>query len=196
MKAHLSRNHPNSPDPPIFGHSLIPSTNSQDVHPQQNVAESSGGLPPQVEAMQDQEQFTLNASPRHESAKTHAALLLLTLKEKHRLTQTSVDFAVQQIQDIVDYTINDIKLSVEKQVAEYCTVIGVNSPDLTLCFPDTSPFSGLESEYLQTKFYKENFNLVVGGKPSCVVQCMFTLLPFSMHHEYHIKQVWNSNKGL
>ena len=94
MKAHLSRNHPNSPDPPIFGRSLIPSANSQDVHPEQNVAGSSGGSPPQAEAMQDQEQFTLtagNISPRDDSAKTHAALLLLTLKEKHRLTQTSVD---------------------------------------------------------------------------------------------------------
>ena len=169
MKAHLSRNHPNSPDPPLFGRSLSPAANSQDVCPEHNVAGSSGGSPPQAEAMQDPEQFTLsagNGSPRHKSATTHAALLLLTLKEKHRLTQTSVDFAVQQIQDIVDYTINDIRSSVEKQVAEYCTTIGVNSPDLTLCFPDTSPFSGLESEYLQTKFYKENFNLVVSGKPS------------------------------
>ena len=66
---------------------------------------------------------------------------------------------------MVAYTTNDIKTSVEKKVLEHCTAIGVEIPDLTECFPDQGPFSGLETEHLQTQFYKENFSLIVSGCP-------------------------------
>ena len=152
MKSHLSCYHHNAPDPPA---------SNSTVDAVGHGGGCSSDCPIQEEheeILQDQDELNLQSSdqsPEHNNAKTHAALLLLTLKEKHRLTQTSVDFAVQQIQDMVTYATNDIKTS----------AIGVKIPDLTECFLDEDPFSGLKTEQLQTQFYKENFNLIVSGCP-------------------------------
>ena len=119
MKAHLSRNHPNAPDPLPYS----PTANSSLTHTLQSFGPaghddeggSAGGLPTQAENVASQlyqdepEQLALSSddeSSESKSAKTHAALLLLTPKEKHRLTQTSVDFAVHQVQEMAEYTTN------------------------------------------------------------------------------------------
>ena len=95
-----------------------------------------------------------------ESSSKYAGLLLLALKEKHRLTQSPIDFAVQQIQSMVEYTLDDVKSSVEETLQHHCSSLGIPKPDIYLPL-FYQPFSGLESEYMQTNFYKENFNLIV-----------------------------------
>lgn len=169
MKSHLSRNHPNAPDPsPATDSGLARTLQRIDSTGHEGDVESGGNCSTEVgkdttihEYEDESHEQLLHSGDENPKSKTHAALLLLTLKEKHRLTQTSVDFAVQQMEDMMEYTIKDMKSSVEKIVSEYCNTIGVDIPDLTQGFPSTSPFSGLESEYLQTKFYKENFKLIV-----------------------------------
>jgi len=55
----------------------------------------------------------------------------------------------------------DLKTSVESRLQQHYIETGVDPPDLSDCFEDIDPFSGLETEYLQTKFYMENFHLMV-----------------------------------
>jgi len=90
-----------------------------------------------------------------------AALFLLTLKERYSLTQAAVDFAVGQVQEMAACVAQDLKTSVESRLQQHYIKTGVDPPDLSDCFEDIDPFSGLETEYLQTKFYVENFHLVV-----------------------------------
>lgn len=91
---------------------------------------------------------------RHLLAQKSTALLLLTLKERHRLTQTAVNFSIGQIKQMVLHILDDVKECVESKLD-----IGGRS-DIDGCF-DVDPFQGLDTEYLQTKFYQEHFNLVV-----------------------------------
>ena len=80
------------------------------------------------------------------------AMLLLTLKERHRLTQSALDFCVGQIKEVVGNILDQVKRSVKDCVGE--------DADIDECF-NIHPFGGLETEYLQTKFYRNYFNYVV-----------------------------------
>ena len=77
------------------------------------------------------------------------------------MTQTSVDFAVQQVKGMMEYTLEDVKAMVETKLEHHCTQLGVQSPDVSDCITSINPFVGLESKHMQTKFYKKNFNLIV-----------------------------------
>lgn len=103
-----------------------------------------------------------------QSSQTHenqmyrsAALFLLTLKEKYNLTQTTVDFAVSQVQQMVKYALEDLKDNVLKSAHESGYDLPMNIVDAM----DTSinPFQDLHSEHMQTKFFKEYFNIVVSN---------------------------------
>ena len=91
----------------------------------------------------------------HIMAKKSAALLLLTLKERHRLTQTAVNFSIGQIKQMLQYVFDDVKVSVSRK-------LNIDEVDIEDCF-DIDLFEGLETKYLQTKFCNDHFNLVVGS---------------------------------
>lgn len=86
------------------------------------------------------------------SAKRTAALFLLTVQEKYRLSQKAIDFAVGSISTIVDSVCNSIKNSIKSTLE----VETVNS-----CFDYEDPFSSLLTDYHQSKFYREEFGLIV-----------------------------------
>ena len=65
-----------------------------------------------------------------------AAKFLLTLKEKYNISQAAVNFTLSSISSIVDSVCNS-------------------------CFDHSDPFDLLLTECQQTKFYKEEFGLVV-----------------------------------
>ena len=88
-----------------------------------------------------------------------AALFLLTLKERYSVTQTALDFAIQQIKGMVGYLVEDMKANLKERF-ENCPG-EVALPDITECFNCTDPFANLGTEYLQYKFYQEHFGLVV-----------------------------------
>ena len=84
-----------------------------------------------------------------------AARFLLTLKEKYRLTQASLNFALESVDDIIKITSQRIQHSVYKELDD-------SGLSLTFsCFQMCNPFSNLRTEYQQTKFYKDNFGLIV-----------------------------------
>ena len=87
-----------------------------------------------------------------------AARFLLSLKEKYRLTQSAVNFTVAAVDEMMRLKCEQLHRSVEDTLA---TADGGCIPDISCCFVADSPFKGLETEYLQMKYYKEHFNLVV-----------------------------------
>jgi hypothetical protein len=92
------------------------------------------------------------------SLQTAAARFLLALKEQHRLTQVSINFLVDQVKLIVAGVVADVENAVKFKLASE----GVTTIDIVQgCFTNVNPFEGLETEYKQSKFYKEHFNLVV-----------------------------------
>ncbi len=101
------------------------------------------------------EEATCTSANRQKSV----ALLLLTLKEKYKVTQTAIDFTVGQLKEIIEYMFDDVKMAVEKTLEVDRTVIEE-------CF-DANPFQGLDTEYLQAKFYRKHFSLVVSSK-TCI----------------------------
>ena len=87
-----------------------------------------------------------------EDMKLAAARFLLTLKEKYRLTQASLNFAVESVTDIIQVTSQCIQNSVCKELGDISS--------MPTSFQTCDPFSELRTEYQQTKFYKDNFGLV------------------------------------
>lgn len=104
------------------------------------------------------ERVTSNSSS---SRKKAAGIFLLTLKEQHRLTQTSVNFALSQVKLMMSNIVQDVQCKVENELQQHLASTGFSVPDLNNCFKSTNPFEGFETEHMQTKFYRQHFNLLV-----------------------------------
>ena len=101
------------------------------------------------------------------SAKRSAALFLLTLKEKHKVTQTAIDFAVSQVSSMTDFIVQDIQSSLQHTLQEHLLDNNQLLPMLDECFLKNNPFEGLETEHKQSKFYRTEFGLIVSMIASC-----------------------------
>ena len=62
------------------------------------------------------EQQAISTTDSRLLAQKSAALLLLTLKERHKVTQTAINFAVGQIQQMLKRVLEDVKLSVQNKL--------------------------------------------------------------------------------
>lgn len=80
-------------------------------------------------------------------AQRTAGLFLLTFKEKYCLTRAAIDFAVGSIQQIVH---NSCASAIKSAKIDPSSVGTIGDP-----------FSFLQTNYQQTKFYREEFGLVV-----------------------------------
>lgn len=85
-------------------------------------------------------------SPKHT-----AALFILTLQEKYKLSQKAINFAVGSINTIVESVHDSIQVSVQNS----------EGTDIIPSFDYDDPFSDLQTEHQQSKFYREEFGLVV-----------------------------------
>ena len=85
--------------------------------------------------------------PVHDPRAT-AGRFLLTLKERHRLSQVAISFTINSVREIVSQACHNITTS--------AATAGVSISSEAL-----DPFCGLDTEYLQSKFYEEHFGLVV-----------------------------------
>ena len=85
--------------------------------------------------------------PVHDPRVT-AGKFLLTLKERHRLSQVAISFTINSVQEIVSQACHNIRTS--------AATAGVSISSEAL-----DPFCGLDTDYLQSKFYEEHFGLVV-----------------------------------
>lgn len=95
--------------------------------------------------------------------KRSAALFLLKTREEGRLTQTTLDQVVQSTSSLCEQVASNLK----SQVSEAIQKVGLTEADQkkvldSLGCISCDPFEGLRTEYKQEKFYKENFNYLVG----------------------------------
>ena len=89
-----------------------------------------------------------------------SAALLLTVKERFKLTQSAIDFITQQVHNIISYGIDDIQKIVEEWIESQG--ISANFTELAARLESLrNPFAAIETEYMQSKFYWDHFNLVV-----------------------------------
>ena len=102
----------------------------------------------------------LPLSPTVNNLERSAALFLLTLKEKYQLTQSAIDFAVSQVKEMMFYDMEDKRAELEKALGQIDVESSVKV-GLSDCLQYRNPFSGLETEYMQAKYYREHFGLVV-----------------------------------
>lgn len=99
--------------------------------------------------------------PEHLILQKACASLLLTLKEKHKLSQSALDFSIGQVREVMSCVTANIKKRVDAAALEFSESNGIPTPDFSNCFQVIDPFDGLHSEHMQQKFYKEHFNLLV-----------------------------------
>ena len=106
------------------------------------------------------EQSTLDSLVCKADVKTAAAKFILILKEKFKLTQVSLDYTVKTVEELLLLSNKCIEQSDSGLASD-------------LHIP--SPFGDLKTEYQQTKFFKENFGLVVSGHVfwTCVLASLF-----------------------
>lgn len=91
-----------------------------------------------------------------------AALFILTLKERHKVTQAAIDFTVTQMKNSIDQVVNDLHQAVDREMREVAGLYEDDSARIMSLFNNFSnPFMSLETHYFQSKFYEENFGLIV-----------------------------------
>ena len=95
---------------------------------------------------------------RHEESNLEltAANFVLSLKEKFKLSQVSLNFAIKSVEEIIEMSATNIQHSVVKTLQE--SDITTN---IAHCFTSPSPFANLKTEYQQTRFFKEHFGYIV-----------------------------------
>ena len=99
------------------------------------------------------------------ATKKSAALFLLSLKEKQKLTQVSLDKVIEGVtglfQEQLSSLHSQIRSKLEEAGVDTATISGLSE-----LFDQENvkhPFLGLETQHQQMKFYKENFTFVVSN---------------------------------
>ena len=103
-----------------------------------------------------------------QAQKRESALFLLHLKEEKGLSQSAINEVVIASQKLFKHTISRVEAGVEDCLSKEAFLLS-DIPGLSALFSNVKdPFSGLISQFLQEKFYKEELQ--------CVVSMMLLLL--------------------
>ena len=89
-----------------------------------------------------------------------SALFLLKMKEQRRTSQVAIDDIVEGSRSLFCQTLTRLQAGVKAQLAE----VGVDPDSVGLgkVFKDiVDPFNGLETCYLQEKYFRDSLNLIV-----------------------------------
>jgi len=149
--SHLARKHRDVDIDSISVHTMLTSLPQDDNSLSLDSPNADAG---EEEMIIEQEQ-ALVPMPKP-SLERSVALFLLTLKEKYQLTQAALDFTISQVKEMM--YLDSTEREVDFQAILENAGIEV---DLSLVLPYKNPFSKLETEYLQTKYFKDHFGLVV-----------------------------------
>ena len=134
-----------------------------DLMPSRETMEDSANLPPPLDANDhtpESESIDCNNQVLQDvdvpvnDPRATAAKFLLMLKERHNMTQTAISFAIDSVKRLVTCTCN---------ATAAADGVGIDAESV-------DPFCGLETEYFQTKYYKENLGLVVSN---CIIDLVY-----------------------
>ena len=78
---------------------------------------------------------------------------MLTLKEKYKLTQTAIDFAVGQMKATVDNITDDLHQGVAREIMNITSDLSDDDKSriCSVFHNAKNSFNGLETQYLQSK---------------------------------------------
>ena len=99
----------------------------------------------------------------------NAAKFILKTREGRKLTQVAMNGVVHDVQTMLQFTLEAVEQKfLDKIKAGGVAITEEQLEDLRSVFsgPSSNPFQGLETEYKQEAFFKENFNYVVSYLPS------------------------------
>ena len=96
-----------------------------------------------------------NIGGEGQSTQHVAARFLINFQEQYKLSQRAINFAVGSINTIVGSVLTSVQSTVEAAM--------LTETDLTSSFTFEDPFKSLKTEHQQSKFYREEFGLVVGS---------------------------------
>ena len=100
-----------------------------------------------------------------EAQRRASALFLLKLKEKRHLTQAAIDDVVEGSRLLFSQTAQRIRAGINEELAQK----GVEM-DVTPVFENlVDPFNGLETQYLQEKYFIEKFGLIVSNLVDIII---------------------------
>jgi len=135
----------------------------------------------------------LSSPPSRDQMQKSMALFILTLKERYKVTQAAIDFTVTQMKENIDFVIDDLHQAVHEKIREVPGLTEDDAVRITSIFNNfSSPFTNLETQYFQSKFYEENFGLILSVP--CFMQ-LFTccvLLATSYDQPWYFKFPWNA----
>ena len=85
--------------------------------------------------------------------------------ELHTVTQTTVNKVVGDIKGLWSQALERVKQKVQQRLSGSSDSV---VEDVMDCLEEYFPFDGLETEYLQRKYYKEHFDFVVSISILCM----------------------------
>ena len=168
LKTHANRKHPNWLDyvnEPDATPLLLPTSSSMHLLNSESDLHAVNKYLPELPepVVLDTE---LTSCP---SAQRTATLFLLTFQERYKLSQRAINFAVGTINAIVDGACESLRDSLQER--------GSLTTDVAACFDQREDsFAHLRTEYMQTKFYRDEFGLVVS-----VCTCTLCTYNFDVH---------------
>ena len=168
--SHLSRNHRGIDLDSVTEHAI------PDL--EQDLNEHGAQDHPFIEGLQNRVEEHEDDQPAETNLQRSAAQFLITLKEKFQITQTALDFAITQVEQMMYYSNEDLKAKVQLALQQYSVEgdIELREDVLSDCFRIDSPFSGLQTEHMQTKYYKDNFGLVVSVSSTIIMINNYNML--------------------
>ena len=98
-------------------------------------------------------------SPRVVARSNVAGRFIMKIREEYNIPQSTVNKLLEDVTALCLSTLDQVKHDVLHEV------IGIENSQGLICesFENiTLPFQGLETEYKQTSYYKDNFNYLVG----------------------------------
>ena len=119
----------------------------------------------------DQDVLTYESSMTSQQLETDtlkysAALLLLRLKEKQKLTQVALQGVIEGVTDLFQRHLSILHAQVKQKLLE-AEVQASDIPGLNELFDEDvagHPFLGLETQYQQMTYFKSHLNLLVSNK--------------------------------
>lgn len=109
-------------------------------------------------------EMTLNVNTLQRAA----ALWILKTREVNRIPYSTMERIISDLQSLLHVVVSEFKDRIEERVQEITLtstsaedLIRLVSDELVSSNPLLTLFSGLETQYRQTHYFKKNFNLIV-----------------------------------
>ena len=108
----------------------------------------------------------LDPVPQCPSTKWQAAAFILSIKEKHMLSQAAIDTVLSSTTSLVGTLLQGVLTGLRDLPEEVKTVLDEKMSEGAF---EMQPFEGLGTAYLQKKYFRESFHLVVSLMKRAIV---------------------------